>query len=141
MSRHLGWRLLAVLLVLGAAGWVAATRPPRLGLDLRGGTQIVLEAAERPDLPVDDDTLARTLEVLRRRVDRLGVTEPTLQRSGDRRVIVELPGVYDPREATEVIGRTAQLSPTPAPSSTPSSRPAGRSPSSSRTPAAASGPA
>ena len=109
MSRHLGWRLLAVLLVLGAAGWVAATRPPRLGLDLRGGTQIVLEAAERPDLPVDDDTLARTLEVLRRRVDQLGVTEPTLQRSGDRRVIVELPGVYDPREATEVIGRTAQL--------------------------------
>jgi SecD/SecF fusion protein len=108
LSRHLGWRLLAVLLVLGAAGWVAVTRPPRLGLDLRGGTQIVLEASERPGLPVDD-TLARTLEVLRRRVDQLGVTEPTLQRSGDRRVIVELPGVYDPREATEVIGRTAQL--------------------------------
>jgi SecD/SecF fusion protein len=109
VSRHLGWRLLAVLLLLGAAGWVAVTRPPRLGLDLRGGTQIVLEATERPDLPVDDDTLARTLEVLRRRVDQLGVTEPTLQRSGDRRVIVELPGVHDPREATEVIGRTAQL--------------------------------
>ena len=109
MSRHLGWRLVAVLLLVGAAGWMVVTRPARLGLDLRGGTQIVLEAKDHPDRPVDGDTLARTLEVLRRRVDQLGVTEPTLQRSGERRVIVELPGVYDPEEAVEVIGRTAQL--------------------------------
>ncbi|HEV2871438.1 MAG TPA: protein translocase subunit SecD [Actinomycetota bacterium] len=88
---------------------MVVTRPARLGLDLRGGTQIVLEATDSPDRRVDGDTLARTLEVLRRRVDQLGVTEPTLQRSGDRRVIVELPGVYDPEEAVEVIGKTAQL--------------------------------
>ena len=109
MSRHLGWRLVAVLLVLGAAGWLAVTRPARLGLDLRGGTQIVLEAKDSPERPVDGDTVARTLEVLRHRVDQLGVAEPSLQRSGERRVLVELPGVYDPREAVEVIGRTAQL--------------------------------
>jgi SecD/SecF fusion protein len=109
VSRHLGWRLIAVLLLLGAAGWMVVTRPARLGLDLRGGTQIVLEATDSPDRRVDGDTLARTLEVLRRRVDQLGVAEPTLQRSGDRRVLVELPGVYDPKEAVEVIGRTAQL--------------------------------
>jgi SecD/SecF fusion protein len=109
VSRHLGWRLVAVLLVLGAAGWLAVTRPVRLGLDLRGGTQIVLEAGAGSDRNVDGDTLARTLEVLRRRVDQLGVAEPTLQRSGQRRVIVELPGVYDPKQAVEVIGRTAQL--------------------------------
>ena len=69
MSRHLGWRLVAVLLLLGAAGRMAVTRPARLGLDLRGGTQIVLEATDRPDRQVEGDTLARTLEVLRRRVD------------------------------------------------------------------------
>ena len=109
MSRHLGWRLVAVLLVLGAAGWLAATRPARLGLDLRGGTQIVLETKDSPERQVDGDTVARTLEVLRHRVDQLGVAEPSLQRSGERRVIVELPGVYDPEEAVEVIGRTAQL--------------------------------
>jgi SecD/SecF fusion protein len=109
LSRHLGWRLVAVLLLLGAAGWMVVTRPARLGLDLRGGTQIVLEATDSPDRRVDGDTVARTLEVLRRRVDQLGVAEPTLQRSGERRVIVELPGVYDPEEAVEVIGRTAQL--------------------------------
>jgi SecD/SecF fusion protein len=109
LSRHLGWRLVAVLLVLGAAGWLALTRPARLGLDLRGGTQIVLEAKDSPERQVDGDTVARTLEVLRHRVDQLGVAEPSLQRSGERRVLVELPGVYDPREAVEVIGRTAQL--------------------------------
>jgi len=109
MSRHLGWRLAAVLLVHVVAGWLAVTRPARLGLDLRGGTQIVLETRDGPRQRVDDDTVARTLEVLRRRVDQLGVTEPTLQRSGARRVLVELPGVYDPEEAVRVIGRTAQL--------------------------------
>jgi SecD/SecF fusion protein len=109
LARHLGWRATAVLLVLGAAGWLAVTRPARLGLDLRGGTQIVLEAKDGPRQRVNDDTVARTLEVLRRRVDQLGVAEPTLQRSGDRRVLVELPGVYDPEEAVRVIGRTAQL--------------------------------
>jgi SecD/SecF fusion protein len=60
VSRHLGWRLVAVLLVLGAAGWLAVTRPVRLGLDLRGGTQIVLEAGAGSDRNVDGDTLART---------------------------------------------------------------------------------
>jgi SecD/SecF fusion protein len=109
MSRHLGWRLLAVIVLLGAAGALVLARPARLGLDLRGGTQIVLEARDSQRQKVDADTVDRTLEVLRRRVDQLGVTEPTLQRSGDRRVIVELPGVYDPAEAVKVIGRTAQL--------------------------------
>jgi len=109
MPRHLGWRLVAVLLLLGAAGALALTNPVRLGLDLRGGTQIVLEARDTDRRQVDGDTVARTLEVLRRRVDQLGVAEPTLQRAGDRRVIVELPGVDDPQQAVELIGRTAQL--------------------------------
>jgi SecD/SecF fusion protein len=109
MSRHPGWRLLAVIALLGAASALLLARPARLGLDLRGGTQIVLEASDSDRQKVDRDTIDRTLEVLRRRVDQLGVTEPTLQRSGDRRVIVELPGVYDPAEAGRVIGRTAQL--------------------------------
>jgi preprotein translocase subunit SecD len=92
------------------SGRLAADHPP--GPAWPGsarGTQIVLEAKDSPDRRVDGDTVARALEVLRRRVDQLGVAEPTLQRSGERRVIVELPGVYDPKEATEVIGRTAQL--------------------------------
>lgn len=92
-----------------AAGALVATRSARLGLDLRGGTQIVLEAQATAERQLTEDTLVRTLEVLRRRVDQLGVSEPNLQRSGDERIIIELPGVTDPEEALEVIGRTAQL--------------------------------
>lgn len=109
MNRNLIWRTLAVLAVIGAAVYLVATRPARLGLDLRGGTQIVLEARATEEQELNDDTLSRTLEVLRRRVDQLGVSEPNLQRSGDERIIIELPGVTDPDEALEVIGRTAQL--------------------------------
>ncbi|HEV2756556.1 MAG TPA: protein translocase subunit SecD [Actinomycetota bacterium] len=109
MTRNLVWRALAVLAIVGAAVGVVATRPARLGLDLRGGTQIVLEARDTPEQDVDGETMTRTLEVLRRRVDQLGVSEPTLQSSGADRIIIELPGVTDPEEALEVIGRTAQL--------------------------------
>ncbi|MGH3668527.1 MAG: protein translocase subunit SecD, partial [Acidimicrobiia bacterium] len=73
------------------------------------GTQIVLEAQDTDDVTVDSEVTTRTLEVLRRRVDAFGVAEPTLQVSGDRRIIIEMPGVEDPDAALEVIGRTAQL--------------------------------
>lgn len=109
MSRHLVWRSIFVIGVVAGAIALVLARPARLGLDLRGGTQIVLEAQDTELEQVDDDTVTRTLEVLRRRVDQLGVSEPSLQRSGDRRVLIELPGVADPEEALEVIGRTAQL--------------------------------
>jgi SecD/SecF fusion protein len=105
-------RALLALAVLALSVHIAVTVPARLGLDLRGGTQIVLETRDAPTTTAGhsgDDATDRTLEVLRRRVDALGVTEPTIARSGDDRIIVELPGVQDPREAAEVLGQTAQL--------------------------------
>jgi len=102
-------RALVALTIVGAALAAAITIPPRLGLDLRGGTQIVLETRDGPGVEANAENTDRALEVLRKRVDALGVAEPTLARSGERRIIVELPGVQDPREAAEVIGRTAQL--------------------------------
>jgi SecD/SecF fusion protein len=112
MGRLMTGRTARTLLALGTvAGAVAllAGSEPRLGLDLRGGTQIVLETQDSPTVKADADATDRALEVLRHRVDALGVSEPTLVRSGDRRIIVELPDVQDPREAAAVIGRTAQL--------------------------------
>ncbi|MBW3643306.1 MAG: protein translocase subunit SecD [Actinobacteria bacterium] len=109
MSTASRWRAVAAVIAVAAAAAITFTRPVRLGLDLEGGTQIVLEAQDTERVQVDADVGSRTLEVLRRRVDALGVAEPTLQRSGERRIIVELPGVTDPDEAVEVIGRTAQL--------------------------------
>jgi SecD/SecF fusion protein len=109
MARATWWRLLLSVVLVGVALWGVSTAAPRLGLDLRGGTQIVLETQDSPTVVADAEATDRALEVLRRRVDALGVAEPTLARSGERRIIVELPGVQDPRQAAEVIGRTAQL--------------------------------
>ncbi|HSJ35887.1 MAG TPA: protein translocase subunit SecD, partial [Acidimicrobiia bacterium] len=103
------WRLFFTIAATAAAVYAVLTIPIQLGLDLRGGTQIVLEAQDTADVEVTEEVTTRTLEVLRRRVDAFGVAEPTLQLSGDRRIIIELPGVTDPAEALEVIGRTAQL--------------------------------
>lgn len=102
-------RALAAVAVIAAAAFFALTSPVRLGLDLRGGTQIVLETRDTGTVVADAESTDRVVEVLRKRVDALGVSEPTLARSGDTRIIVELPGVQDPREAAETIGRTAQL--------------------------------
>lgn len=109
MSRPLLIRALIALAVLATSGYFVVTSPIKLGLDLRGGTQFVLEARDGPTVEANAESTDRALEVLRRRVDALGVTEPTLARSGERRIIIELPGVQDPREAAKVIGQTAQL--------------------------------
>ncbi|CAA9356801.1 MAG: Protein translocase subunit SecD / Protein translocase subunit SecF [uncultured Nocardioidaceae bacterium] len=110
MSRASLIRLVVALLILAGSVAIALQATPKLGLDLRGGTQIVLETQDAPTVEADAEATDRTLEVLRGRVDALGVAEPTLARSGEQRIIVELPGLQDPREAAEVIGRTAQLS-------------------------------
>lgn len=131
MSRAPLVRALVALAILAGSAYFAVTTPARLGLDLRGGTQIVLETQDSPTVKADQASTDRAVEVLRRRIDALGVAEPSLTRSGDRRIIVELPGLQDPREAAEVIGRTAQLTfhpvlgldvptPSPAPSGSPS---------------------
>ncbi len=110
MSRAALVRLVLALLILGGSIAFAVTKEPRLGLDLRGGTQIVLETKDSPTVEADAEATDRTLEVLRGRVDALGVAEPTLTRAGENRIIVELPDLDDPAEAARVIGRTAQLS-------------------------------
>ncbi|MGJ7414774.1 protein translocase subunit SecD [Streptomyces cinereoruber] len=108
-SRATLWRALLALAVVALSLWIALTTPPRLGLDLRGGTRIVLQTEDGPTVRADAAATDRALEVLRKRVDGLGVAEPSLARSGERRIVVELPGLRDPRKAAETIGRTAQL--------------------------------
>ena len=109
MNRSLRVRALLALAVLAVSLYIAVTVPVRLGLDLRGGTQIVLETRSTATAEADREATDRSLEVLRGRVDALGVAEPTLVRSGENRIIVELPGVRDPKKAADVLGRTAQL--------------------------------
>ncbi|MFJ9547471.1 protein translocase subunit SecD [Streptomyces erythrochromogenes] len=108
-DRSLRTRALLVLAVIAAALTIALTVPVRLGLDLSGGTQIMLETRPTPTTGISREATDRTVEVLRGRIDALGLAEPTLVRSGDHRILVELPGVQDPVKAAEVLGRTAQL--------------------------------
>lgn len=110
MSRAPVWRAVAALAVIATSLYLVFTMTPRLGLDLRGGTQLVFETMDSPTVKADSAAADRTLEVLHRRADALGVVDPTLVRSGEKRIIVELPGVLDSRKAAEVIGKTAQLS-------------------------------
>lgn len=79
------------------------------GLDLQGGTHVVLQAVDTPELKVDDDAVNRSVKVIERRVNELGLTEPVIQRQGKDRIIVELPGVKDPEKAIAMLGRTAML--------------------------------
>lgn len=79
------------------------------GLDLQGGTHVVLQAVDTPEFKVDDDAVNRSVSIIERRINGLGLTEPVIQRQGKDRIIVELPGVKDPENAIAMLGRTALM--------------------------------
>jgi len=82
----------------------------KLGLDLRGGMHLTLEVDDS-QLKGDEkkDVLDRALEIVRNRVDQFGVSEPTIQKEGTKRIIVQLPGLQDPERAKRLLGQTAML--------------------------------
>lgn len=77
---------------------------PELGLDLQGGASVVLQPPEG----TSEDSLEAAIEIIRSRVDALGVAEPEIIRQGNT-VLVELPGVKDQQRALEIVGQTAEL--------------------------------
>jgi len=99
-------RIVAILVIVAVTGVILYRTPIQLGLDLQGGIHIVLEAR---DPNVTDEAMQGALAVIERRINALGVAEPTIQRQGARRIVVELPGVTDHQQAVDVIGRTAVL--------------------------------
>lgn len=109
--RFLPWKLFVVLglLVVSVLVVFPVRGRVRLGLDLRGGSHILLECVDTPEAPVDEDAVRRVVEIVRNRIDQLGVSEPVIARQGERRVLVQLPGITDPQRAVEIIGRTALL--------------------------------
>jgi preprotein translocase subunit SecD len=106
MRRSLVVSLIAVVVI--ALGSLAATllsgNTPQLGLDLQGGASIVLQ----PHTKVPSGVLDQAIEIIRNRVDALGVAEPEINRQGTS-IIVSLPGVKNKDRALEVVGQTAQL--------------------------------
>ncbi|MDK2823825.1 MAG: preprotein translocase subunit SecD [Clostridia bacterium] len=77
----------------------------KLGLDLKGGVLVRLEAPEN----ATDEDMDKAIAIIDNRVNGLGVTEPEIRREGNNRILVELPGVENPEEAVSVIGKTALL--------------------------------
>lgn len=111
--------LIAVLLLL--CGWALLPKEGptgeresalKLGLDLQGGMHLAVEIDD-PDGSLDAaakaDAIARTLTTIRNRIDEFGVREPTIQRVGAERIVVELAGIDDPERAKSIVERTAFL--------------------------------
>jgi len=108
--------LFILLLVVGLiAGSLVAvtTKATKLGLDLKGGVQLVYQAKPTAQQPtVTQDALGRALDIMRQRVDAFGVSEPEIQQLGNNQIQVNLPGVSDPS------GRPSRSDPPPSSSST-----------------------
>ena len=91
--------------------FVKATRDisVRQGLDLQGGIQVQLEADVPPTTAVSPESMEAARAIVENRVNSLGVTEPLVQLQGDRRLIVELPGIKDPDQAIATFRQTGLL--------------------------------
>ncbi|MFH1414855.1 MAG: protein translocase subunit SecD [Elusimicrobiota bacterium] len=83
----------------------------KLGLDLQGGMHLILEVEidKIPEELEKTEAMNRALEIMRNRVDQMGVSEPLITRQGDRWIIVQLPGISNPQRALDLIGMTALL--------------------------------
>src|SRR3954462_956476 len=101
--------LLLVAGLLAASVVVIATKPTRLGLDLKGGVSLIYQAKPTKQSAVTGDAIQRTLDIMRERADQLGVAEPEIQRSGSDQIDVSLPDVRNADEAANQVGTTAQM--------------------------------
>ncbi len=112
MDKYFKWKVLLIIAVTAFCIWRAY--PPQdkinLGLDLQGGMQLLLEVdiSKVPEEAREDAT-ERVVEVIRNRIDELGVREPSISKQGSTQVVVQLPGITDRERAKEIVGRTAHL--------------------------------
>ncbi len=127
---NLKYRLLVIVALVAASLWALFPRtvvervnrngvfvtdtvrrvPLRRGLDLQGGMHLTMEIDQsKGTVQNKADALDRALRVVRTRIDELGVAEPTVQKAGEDRIFVELPGVDDPERAQAVLQKAAYL--------------------------------
>ncbi len=104
--------LLLIALVIGllAGSLVAiAFRPTVLGLDIQGGVEVVLQGQPTEESAVTDEAIARSVEIIRSRVDAFGVSEPEIQTQGKDQIVVALPGADNPDQVVTDLIQPAQL--------------------------------
>jgi preprotein translocase subunit SecD len=115
-------RLIPILIIAIAAAWVVLPDNPGIhiggidkdirvvrGLDLQGGLQVLLEADLPPEQEITAEHMQTARDIIERRVNALGVTEPLVQVAGSRRIVVELPGVDEPEDAVATLKETGLL--------------------------------
>src|SRR4051794_23897355 len=106
--RNLFILILVGVLLVGAIVVITSSKT-REGLDLKGGVELVYQAKPTKFAKVSGDSISRTLDIMRDRVDQLGVSEPEIQRSGPDQVVVSLPDVKNQQRAIDQVGTTAQM--------------------------------
>ncbi|MBM3123662.1 MAG: protein translocase subunit SecD [Chloroflexi bacterium] len=127
MIRNLSNRIIAIVFVLAFALWIDLSPQievlnpldgnalfirdvsPRLGLDLQGGLQVLLEADLPEDSPVDANAMETARQIVQQRTDALGVNENVIQLAGDRRIVGEFPGLEDTESVLATIQQTGLL--------------------------------
>jgi SecD/SecF fusion protein len=107
--RRNGLILLIVAGLFAASVAVIALKPTLLGLELKGGVQLVYEAKPTAQSKVTPEAIERSINIMRKRVDQLGVAQPEIQRSGASEITVALPNVSNAQRAEAEVGKTAQL--------------------------------
>ena len=109
-QRDLGW-LLAIIVLVGISVWLGLNPnyPIQPGLDLQGGLQVLLAADVPEETVIEREQIDTARQIISQRVNALGVAEPLIQIDGDRRIIIELPGIENPEQAIELIQGTALL--------------------------------
>jgi SecD/SecF fusion protein len=106
--RH-GFILLLVAGLIAASAVIISQYKTVLGLDLKGGVELVYQAQPTPQSGVNQNALNRAVDIMRARVDQLGVAEPEIQTSGGNQISVALPDVKDTHRAEQEVGTTARL--------------------------------
>jgi SecD/SecF fusion protein len=107
-QRH-GFVLLLVAGLLAASVFVITSQRTILGLDLKGGVELVYQGKATAQSGVNQNSLNRAVDIMRSRVDQLGVSQPEIQTSGGNEISVGLPDVSDINRAEQEVGQTAEL--------------------------------
>ena len=113
MSPELRKRIIIILVVIAGcfASVIPINKRINLGLDLKGGMHLVLKVQNDnlPTAAAKEDAVLKSMEVLRNRIDGLGVGETLIQRQGENQILLQLPGVTDRDKAIAMVGRVAHL--------------------------------
>jgi SecD/SecF fusion protein len=106
-TKHL---LILIFVLVAASGYVIYKKPFKRGLDLAGGIRLVLEAKPTKEIPrITKEHQAALMDIIRRRVDALGVAEPLIQAKGTNQIVVELPAIQREEEALQMLKSTAMV--------------------------------